>query len=127
MFKNFTPRQWGWLFAAFVAGIVLCTATLSYAQPPRADCTECATCLDELYRCEEKRDNIRQGVYFGLGVAAAGVAISAGGISAGLGSGVALFGVGWAGAAYVHLLLTKCTPCNSACVGCDMSMQSGYG
>ena len=48
MFKDITKSQLVWWTVAFIAGVVLCTATMSLAQPPRADCTDCATCLDEL-------------------------------------------------------------------------------
>lgn len=131
LFNQFSRRQWMWCVLAFVAGIGLSTATLTFAQesPPGPECSGCFVCLDEFTRCAEKRDNIKQGVAFGLGIAVVGVGvgIGSGGTAAAVGSGLAIFGLAWAGTAYVHLLLTKCEPCNSACSGCSLPTGGGYG
>ena len=94
------------------------------AQPGGRDCFECVQCLDELTRCKEKRDNLKQGIVVGLGIAAAGgVAVAA----AGTGSFVLGLGLGIAGTSWLLLNLTSCTPCHSACMGCDAPNYGGYG
>lgn len=126
-FNGLTRRQLAVCALAFVVGAALCTATLTFdlaaegdADPSTNDCGPCFACLDEFQRCAEKRDNIKQGVVFGLGVAAVGI------VGGGpLGSGVAAFGLGWAGAAYVHLLFTKCEPCHTVCTGCSAPDYGG--
>lgn len=45
LFTGLTRAEWITCIAAFVAGVALCTAALSFAQPTRSDCPECINCL----------------------------------------------------------------------------------
>lgn len=68
--ENPHGQAMGRLVVCAIAGALLGTAL--FAADSGSDCMKCAECLDDLYRCQEQRDNLWWGFVFGLGVAGAG-------------------------------------------------------
>ena len=125
--ENPHGQAMGRLVVCAIAGALLGTAL--FAADSGSDCMKCAECLDDLYRCQEQRDNLWWGFVFGLGVAGAGW------LSFRFNRGKwwlvgTLFGFALAGTATIRMWTTVCTPCNSVCIGCRVPMPhpgGGYG
>ena len=115
------------LVVCAIAGALLGAAL--FAADSGSDCMKCAECLDDLYRCQEQRDNLWWGFVFGLGVAGTGW------LAFRFNRGKwwlvgTLFGFALAGTATIRMWTTVCTPCNSICIGCPVPMPhpgGGYG